>query len=106
MRSIPLSIPNTVRPVCPNSDHPNPRYPKQIARNIFLPTHFTPLIQKPRCPTTTQKFMNGYVISTERKRQTGRVKVHFLCTMNLTVADPVGRSYRSLYSFLRVKISF
>jgi len=29
----------------------NPRYPKQIAKNRFSPTHFTSLIRKPRCPT-------------------------------------------------------
>ena len=44
----------------------NPRYPKQIARNRFLPTRFTPLIQKPRCPTPTRKFRNGYVISIQK----------------------------------------
>jgi len=40
----------------------NPRYRKHIARNRFLPTHFTPLIWKPRCPTPTRKFRNGYVL--------------------------------------------
>jgi len=40
----------------------NPRYPKQIAKNRFLPTHFAPLIRKPHCPTPTWKFRNGCVI--------------------------------------------
>jgi len=56
------TILNTVRPVSLNSDHKNPRYPKQIVRNRFLPTHFTPSNWKPRCPTPTRKFRNGYVI--------------------------------------------
>ena len=47
--------------------HRNPRYPKQIARNRFLPTHFTPLIRKPCCPTPTRKFRNGCVIWIEKK---------------------------------------
>jgi len=29
----------------------------------------------------------------------GRVKINFLCTMNVTVADPAGRSYRSPAQF-------
>jgi len=45
----------------------NPCYPKQIARNRFLPMDFTPLIRKPRCPTPTWKLRNGYVISIEKK---------------------------------------
>jgi len=31
------------------------------------------------------------------------VKVKFLRTMNVTVVDPAGRSYRSLYSFFAFK---
>jgi len=91
----------------------NPRYPKQIARNRFLPTHLTSLIRKPRCPTPSRKFRNGYVIPVEKKRWTGlrqlllncllnhngRVKVYFPRTMNVTVADPAGRSYRSPVQF-------
>jgi len=71
--------------------------------------HFTPFIRKPRCPTPIWKFRKGYVISIEKKRLTvlrqlllscllnhnGRVKVNFLSTMNVTVADPAGCSYRS-----------
>jgi len=45
----------------------NPSYPKQIARNRFLPMYFTPFIQKPHCQTTTRKLRNGYVISIEKK---------------------------------------
>jgi len=43
------------------------RYSKQIGSNRFLPTHFTPLMWKPRCPTPTLKFRNRYVISIEKK---------------------------------------
>ena len=72
--------------------------------------HFTPLIQKPCCPTPTRKFRNGYVKPIEKKRQTGlrlllfsfllnhngSVKVNFLRTMNVIVAEVAGRSlYRS-----------
>jgi len=32
----------------------NPRYPQWIARNRFLPLHFTLLIRKPRWPTPTR----------------------------------------------------
>jgi len=46
----------------------NPRYPKQIARNRFIPMYFTPLIWKPRRPTPTWKLKNGYVMSIEKKR--------------------------------------
>jgi len=31
-----------------------------------------------------------------------RVKVNFLCTMNVTVADSAGRSYRYPVQFFRV----
>jgi len=96
----------------------NPRYPKQIARNRFLPTHLTSLIRKPRCPTPSRKFRNGYVIPVEKKRWTGlrqlllncllnhngRVKVYFPRTMNVTVADPAGRSYRSPVQFFRLNL--
>jgi len=44
----------------------NPRYPKQIAKNSFIPMHFTPLIWKSRYLTPTQKFRNGYAISIEK----------------------------------------
>ena len=77
--------------------------------------HFIPLIRKPRCPTPTRKLRNGYVISTKKKNATpdyancflvvyhnGRVKVNFLCTMNVTAADLAGRSYRSHVEFFRV----
>jgi len=36
----------------------NPCYPKQIAKNRFLPMHFTPLIWKPCCPSPTRKLRN------------------------------------------------
>ena len=32
----------------------------------------------------------------------GRVKVNFVHTMNVTVADPAGRTYRSLVQFFHV----
>jgi len=47
----------------------NPRYPKQIARSRFFPTHFAPLIQKPHCPTLTRKLRNGYIISILEKHK-------------------------------------
>jgi len=56
----------------------NPHYPKQIARNRFFPTHFTPLIRKPRCPTPSWKLRNGYVISIERKTL-NRIKPTVTC---------------------------
>jgi len=51
--------------VYPSPNKCNPRYPTQNARNGFLPMQFTPFIWKPRCPTPTRKFRNGYVKSTE-----------------------------------------
>jgi len=95
----------------------NPRYLKQIARNRFSPTYFTPFIRKPRCPTPTRKFRNGYVIPLEKKtlnritatvtllNHNGRVKVNSVCTVNVTVADLAGRSYRSpVWSFLHLNL--
>jgi len=37
----------------------------KTCRNGFLPTHFTPSIRKPRCPTPTWELKNGYVKSIE-----------------------------------------
>ena len=62
MRSIPL--PNTVRPVCPNSNQPQS---ETNCQEQISPNAFYPLIRKPRCPTPTRKFRNGYVISIEKK---------------------------------------
>jgi len=44
----------------------------KIGRDGFLPNAllrvcFTPLFRKPRCPTLTWKFRNGYVKSVEKK---------------------------------------
>jgi len=78
-------------------------------RNKLLGTDFTPLIWKPCCPTPTWKCRNGYVIPIEKKHLTGlrqlllscllnhngRVKINFLRTMNATVVDRAGHSYRS-----------
>jgi len=62
MRSIPLSIPNTVRPVCPNSDQPESLLYETNCSEQISPNAFHPFNPEPRCPTPTRKFRNGYVI--------------------------------------------
>jgi len=67
MRLIPLSIPNTVGPICLNSDQPESLLSETNAKNRFSRMHFTPVIWKPRCLTPTWKFRNEYVRSIEKK---------------------------------------
>ena len=55
---------NAVRPHLSELRNPALRY--KTGRNGFLPKHFTPLIQKPRCLTPTRNVRNGYVQSIEK----------------------------------------
>jgi len=50
--------------VCPNSEKPE----SPLSDTKLVGTDFTPLIRKPRCPTPTRKFRNGYIKSIEKKR--------------------------------------